>query len=105
MAIGLEDLDRNSLLRAAVGLQAEATEARASMYRLNKCLAKLRADIQEQACSVWREAYSTHIEGVVCLLCGEEIDMDGHEDERGDWTEEQWRAACPHTESCAARRE
>ena len=66
-------------------------------------LAKLKADIQEQAVCVWHESPGS---SCVCLLCEEGIGGENvTEEQEMTWTDEQWRAACPHTDDCAARRE
>ena len=83
-------------------LQTRITELEAKHAALGARLAKLRADIQEQACIVWHEGGA----GVVCLLCEEGIGEEDITEEQGmTWTDEQWRAVCPHTAECAARGE
>ena len=59
---------------------------------------ELERGIQEQAIEVWSGDY----QGAICLLCGGETEH--FDDDRDNWTDEQWKEACPHDDDCIAQR-
>jgi len=75
---------------------------KAHIAELEARLIAYRKKVRVQAVVALCEPGETFTSGAVCALCGDGIILDDFEDERAEWTDEQWREACPHTEDCVA---